>query len=404
MTVNKSDRQRVAFVTPSFLPRPGGLAIAAHRITRALAEMGWEIHVVTPVPEDGAASVRIATEAVDGIVIHRFYLDLARYALLPSWSSVLAEIDRTAPFRLFHAFFLSATYPCVRVARNRHSLVRRPILASIRGSDSQFLNDSAVWPLVRYCLRQSDWITSVNREYLEWFRPHIDIEGCSSTIYNGVQKSAGSWTLTRANWGVIGTLGQFRRVKNIPLLVLAFASLGEAERKQLRLGGYFIDARDEEWVNTLAAELEIRDKLHTTGHLPHSCIGDFLEGIHVYVQPSSAEGMPNSLLEAAAAGVPIVATAVGGVREIFTDNRNALLVPSGDLRGMARAIQRLIYDSGLSQSLGERARALATSLSTTWEAREWDDLYSMLLRKAAVPACRYPSTVAVTGELQDVAE
>jgi glycosyltransferase involved in cell wall biosynthesis len=387
-------RPAIALVTPSFLPRPGGLAVAASRVAGALADKGWEIHVITPMPVDAASGIRTEVEERDGIFVHRFHIDLSRQSLLPAWADVLAETDRAVSFRLFHAFYLSALYPCVRVARQGNPFPYRPVLASIRGSDAEFLNDSSIWPLIRYCLRQSDWLTSVNREYLDAFRQHVPLEDRSSVIYNGVESASFRWRPADANRGIVGTLGEFRRVKNIPLLVRAFAALAEDQQRGLRLGGYFLDARDEAWVTTLAGELRVSEQVHITGHLSHDRIDDFLQGIYVYVQASSAEGLPNAVLEAAAAGVPIVATSVGGMREVFTDDLNALLVPAGDLPRMAYALQRLLSDPELARRIGAGAYALSLGLSTAREAQQWDDLYSMLLRKASASLPPYSLATA----------
>ncbi len=85
----------------------------------------------------------------------------------------------------------------------------------------------------------------------------------------------------------------------------------------------------------------------------------------VFVLPSHSEGSPNVLLEAMAAGVPIVATAVGGVPEMVEDNQSALLVPSEDPQALAAAIARVLKDKDLAQRLAANASALVSSRYTT---------------------------------------
>jgi len=72
--------------------------------------------------------------------------------------------------------------------------------------------------------------------------------------------------------------------------------------------------------------------------------------------PSHSEGSPNVLLEAMAAGVPAVATAVGGVPEIAVDNETALLVPPNNPQNFATALNRLLVDTTVAQRLGAAAR------------------------------------------------
>ena len=76
------------------------------------------------------------------------------------------------------------------------------------------------------------------------------------------------------------------------------------------------------------------------------------------VLSSRTEGSPNALLEAMAARVPVVATAVGGIPEIVTDQDSALLVPPGMRDSMARAVTSLLTDRGLAERLACRAREL----------------------------------------------
>jgi glycosyltransferase involved in cell wall biosynthesis len=79
---------------------------------------------------------------------------------------------------------------------------------------------------------------------------------------------------------------------------------------------------------------------------------------HIAVLPSRREGLPKSLLEAAACGRPIVATDVPGCREIAIDGVNALLVPPDDPPALADAIDRLAHDAALRRTFGRASRQL----------------------------------------------
>ncbi len=81
----------------------------------------------------------------------------------------------------------------------------------------------------------------------------------------------------------------------------------------------------------------------------------------VLALPSHSEGSPNVLLEAMAAGVPVIATAVGGVPEMAVHEETALLVPRADMRAMAAGIERLLADEGRGRKLAEAARQVVAS-------------------------------------------
>lgn len=100
--------------------------------------------------------------------------------------------------------------------------------------------------------------------------------------------------------------------------------------------------------------------------------------VDVFVLPSHAENMPNTLLEAMAAGCAVIATPVGAVAEMIADEGNGLLVPVGDVAALARSVTRLAGDPALRARLGARAaedaaacydlRNVETALAAAYES------------------------------------
>jgi glycosyltransferase involved in cell wall biosynthesis len=87
----------------------------------------------------------------------------------------------------------------------------------------------------------------------------------------------------------------------------------------------------------------------------------YYEMADLFVLPSLSEGSPNALLEAMAAGLPVVATSVGGVPEIVRPGENGLLVPARNVDGLAEAISRMLADRGLRERLGRSGRDWAVA-------------------------------------------
>src|SRR5258707_5807524 len=81
--------------------------------------------------------------------------------------------------------------------------------------------------------------------------------------------------------------------------------------------------------------------------------------VHIACLPSYREGLPKALLEAAACGLPIVATDAVGCREVVRDGDNGLLVPIGDVQALAGALRTLIFDASLRRRMGEGSRVRA---------------------------------------------
>jgi glycosyltransferase involved in cell wall biosynthesis len=105
-------------------------------------------------------------------------------------------------------------------------------------------------------------------------------------------------------------------------------------------------------------------------------IPELLACAEILILPSRAEGLPNVILEAMAAGLPVVATRVGGTPEIIEDGATGLLVPPEDPCALAEAIQRLLRDRSMAARVGRTARErIRTSFSFERVAREIETVY-----------------------------
>jgi glycosyltransferase involved in cell wall biosynthesis len=123
----------------------------------------------------------------------------------------------------------------------------------------------------------------------------------------------------------------------------------------------------------------MRAHLHLPGWIGRSRRGELLRRTAVFVLPSHAEGLPVSLLEAMAAGCPVIASAVGGIPDVITDGVNGLLVPAHDRDALALALHRLLVDRRLAARLGREARNTIARRYTVEQAVErLEQIYSGL--------------------------
>lgn len=129
------------------------------------------------------------------------------------------------------------------------------------------------------------------------------------------------------------------------------------------------------------AALGLGDRVILTG--ARADVPDILPELTLSVLPSLTEGLSNSLLEAMAAGLPVVATAVGGNPEIVEDGATGFLVPPGDPAALAGAIDRVLGSPALAAELGREGKARVTSYFTNERMVEQTiDLYLRLLERA----------------------
>jgi len=154
---------------------------------------------------------------------------------------------------------------------------------------------------------------------------------------------------------VIGTVARLSAVKNHALLLEAVSVLvrRHAELHVLLVG----DGPERPQLEAAAASLAIGDRVHFAGELPNLPNPHAL--LHISVLSSSTEGFPNTIVEAMAAGRPVVATDVGGVREAVVSGRTGLLVPSGSVPSLAEALGTLLGDPERQERFGSAARQVA---------------------------------------------
>ena len=120
----------------------------------------------------------------------------------------------------------------------------------------------------------------------------------------------------------------------------------------------------EEAIRERAAELGVTDRINLIGFVPFGPeLLDLYRRAHAFVHVSMTEGVPKVLVEALGCATPIVATDVGGVRDVLDDGRAGLLIPPADLPALVAAIRRMSSDAALRERLVLRGLELAQELT-----------------------------------------
>jgi len=133
-------------------------------------------------------------------------------------------------------------------------------------------------------------------------------------------------------------------------------------------------------VRQMAAGLGLAGAVHFLGERPD--VPDLLNAMDIFVLPSYSEGLSLALLEAMAAGKPVVATAVGGTPEAVTEGDTGLLIPPRDAGALAGALERLLTDPALARHLGANARAhVREHYSLDRLGREINEIYGELVEQ-----------------------
>ncbi|MEA3308129.1 MAG: glycosyltransferase, partial [Chloroflexota bacterium] len=174
------------------------------------------------------------------------------------------------------------------------------------------------------------------------------------------------------NSTLVGTVARLNPVKRLDVLLQATALMNDVH--------VVIVGAGPEWerLKTLRKQLGLADRVHLAGQ--QSNVPEWLAALDLFALTSDWEGMSNALLEAMAAGLPVVATAVGGTPEVVVDGETGFLVPPRDPNALAQAIIRLLRDPDLRHQMGEAGRArVAAHFSVEQMVRKTEALYEKLL-------------------------
>ncbi len=158
---------------------------------------------------------------------------------------------------------------------------------------------------------------------------------------------------------VIGTVGRLHPAKAHEVFLDALAMV---RRNHPEVTGVIVGGGERLGVlKEYTEQRDLADAVTFTGPVDSDAVRDWLHRFDIFVLPSDWEGLPISLIEAAAASLPVVATDVGGCPEVVRDGETGFLVPPRDPKAMADAISRLVIDENLRTAFGNRAVEVAKS-------------------------------------------
>jgi glycosyltransferase involved in cell wall biosynthesis len=226
----------------------------------------------------------------------------------------------------------------------------------------------------RFCCVSDDVARSATRW---WTVPRSKIE----TVLNGIDTDRYADPSPRAdvraefgitaNDRVVGTVGRLNEVKSQNLLLKAVAALGpdHGDVHILLVG----DGPEQRSLERLASDLGLGPRTHFAGYQRNP--ERFLPAMDIFAMTSRLEGLPLALLEAWAAGLPIVSSAVGGVPKVVVDGLSGMLFPNGDEAALTSALRTILADPKMAAKMAAAGSAVVRErysldrMATDYEAR-----------------------------------
>lgn len=348
---------RILILNSEYPPLGGGAGTASAQLARTLAAHGHAVTVLTArfaglpgrMQEQGVEVLRrvpFRRRADRSNALEQFV-----FMLLAGW--YMLRVPRP-DFTL--AYFGIPSGPAAWLLKALGSV---PYLISLRGGDVPGFRpyDFKTFhclgaPLIRFVWRGAAAVVANSRglrELARRFEPRQEIH----IIPNGV--STAEFPPVARAWDPPELVFSGRVVyqKGLDLLFAALANLQHLDWRLTIVG----DGPSQPALWQQAKTLGFADRLTFTGWQSRAALIEHLGRANLFVYPSRDEGMPNAVLEAMAAGLPVLATRIAGNEELVLAGESGLLVPPNDIPALQAALAELIPDAGRRQRMGAAALA-----------------------------------------------
>ncbi len=379
--------------------------IFVHNQAKALKKEGAEVQIVVPIPSfpfypkwrkyrylpkrterEGIPVYYIPTRMFPGGFFFERY---GRY-YMKSLQTSLREIHKDFSFELIHCHTI---YPDGYAGGELKKEWNVPLVSTIHGSDIMLYpqRKPSIYEQTVRAVKASDLLITVS-ERLRKEVKKLDPETNAVTIYNGFDPERfrpRNRLQVREKLGLdprrklVLFIGNLYPVKGINYLLEAFAKVWK-ENQDLLL--YLVgDGPLRSELEQNANKLGISEAVTFLGRKPYAEIPDWISSADVTVLTSLSEGLPSILLESMGCGRAMVATDVGGIREILQDGKTGLLAPAKDSGQIALCLRKILLEKpSLITVMGENAYQASQALTWRENARQTLQCYTTLLSRKSL--------------------
>lgn len=339
----------------------GGAQQMVCELVKKLDRNRVDIHVIC---YEGRAYTRIEREIEAYCTVT--YLDAKGKVTLSKVKHVFSAIKKSKP-DVVHAHLGGMVYVVPWVLLNK-----TPLLITAHAKPSMAF-PSVILPLIKYGIaKQRIYIAAVSEKNQKLLQDFMQVEDERIVcVNNGIDIDC-YYKLQHDYFTYINVARQDEN-KNQAAIIRAFAEIIQRgfSAKLILVG----NGPTHESLKTLVDELNITDAVEFPGEV--SDVERFYAVSDVYIQSSHREAMPMSVLEAMAAGLPIISTDVGGLRDVVQGN--GILVQDNDEEALCEAMQKFIeFTESEITAMRRKTKALVSRYSSDTMAARYMDLYSKM--------------------------
>lgn len=378
-----SHTKRILILNYEYPPLGGGAANATQYLVRELTKQTeWTIDLVTSSTDafeiqEVAPHIRIHKLDIGkhGNIHYQSMKDLLTYARKSY--TYCKQLKREHAYNGIHAFF---GIPSGLVAL----LLKLPYIVSLRGSDVPFYNrrfkllDTLVFSWLSKIIWKRASAVIANSAQLKELALQTAPNQQIGVIYNGVDTEeftpADSSATNKERLQIISTSRLIER-KGVHFLVDAVISLLQSKQP---VDLHIVGSGDmEEQMKKTVAEAQAGDHITFYGAVNHDKLARMYMAADIFVLPSLNEGMSNSMLEAMASGLAIVATDTGGTAELLTE-QNSILVQPENAEELYAALSVLLQDKSRLTEMKKHSRMQAEQMNWSSMCTEYMTVYEQL--------------------------
>jgi len=363
---------KIALLSEKYTPDIGGLAISAERLAHLLADAGHNVHVLAPTVERPASEKETLPHG--SVSVTRFGAHKRVDDTLVDWFELLCAEHAREPFDVLHAFFLpQAGF----IAAYAGKYLNIPSVVSIRGNDvERAALDPSRFSHVMYAMQNASALTTNAEELARKARAFHPREiflvpnGVDAELFKPLKKNMtlaeGLGLVEKNNQGkeiVIGFVGELREKKGMETLLTGYAMITKRRSAALLIIGE-VRAGDDRKLYDEFVSANPNAKTVVTGYVSHKDLPAYFALMDIFVHPSLRDGLPNAVLEAMACEKVIVATNVGGMKDLLADSVNGLIVNVQDAEGLAARTLEALDSPEKAATISRSARETVLSRFT----------------------------------------
>ena len=278
------------------------------------------------------------------------------------WFELIVEEHKREPFDVLHAYFITQAG---FVATYAGKYLNIPSVVSIRGNDIERAPfDPSKFSHVMYALQNASAVTTNASELAKKAKAFVDREivlisnGIDTERFKPIPKNNMlAELLGIGQTPVVGFVGELRKKKGLATILSAYAQANKQRPTTLLIVGDVRQGDDKK----LLEEFQLSNsdsKIIITGYIAHNDLPSYYALMDVFVHPSLRDGMPNAILEAMACEKAVIATPVGGTKDVLEDGKNGVIVNVNDTNMLSEKILELLGNAEKREFLGRNAREL----------------------------------------------